>query len=276
MINVPVETTPRLSIPKLGLGTFKLTGPEGQKAIEGALRLGYRHLDTAARYENEAEVGAAIRSSGVARGDIFLTSKVWWDQLEPEALHRSLEASLGRLQVDYLDLFLIHWPNPTMDLEGAVKVLKAAQDSGLIRAWGVANFPVARMQELETLGETPAALQVEYHVQLSQAPLLDWCLERNIVLEAYSPLGQGILHDQPVLTEIGQKHGATAAQVALAWLLRQPLVVPIPRSSRAEGQQSNLDALALAEKLDADDLAKIDALPKDRRCVDPAFAPDWD
>jgi len=178
--------------------------------------------------------------------------------------------------VDYLDLFLIHWPNPTMDLEGAVKVLKAAQDSGLIRAWGVANFPVARMQELETLGETPAALQVEYHVQLSQAPLLDWCLERNIVLEAYSPLGQGILHDQPVLTEIGQKHGATAAQVALAWLLRQPLVVPIPRSSRAEGQQSNLDALALAEKLDADDLAKIDALPKDRRCVDPAFAPDWD
>jgi 2,5-diketo-D-gluconate reductase B len=132
------------------------------------------------------------------------------------------------------------------------------------------------MRELEALGETPAALQVEYHVQLSQAPLLDWCQKHQIVLEAYSPLGQGILHDQPVLAEIGRKHGATASQVALAWLLRQPLVVPIPKASRPESQQSNLDAIALAPKLDAEDLAKIDALPKDQRRVNPDFAPAWD
>jgi 2,5-diketo-D-gluconate reductase B len=274
-MTVPIETTPRLAIPKLGLGTFKLTGPEGQKAVEGALSLGYRHVDTAVRYGNEAEVGAAIQASGIARGDIFLTSKVWWDSLEPEPLHRSLENSLASLKTDYLDLFLIHWPNPTMDLEGALAVLKSAKASGLIRAWGVANFPVALMKQLEALGETPAALQVEYHVLLSQKPLVDWCQSRQIVLEAYSPLAQGKLHDNAVLAKIGAKYSASATQVALAWLLRQPLVVPIPKASRLESQQSNLDAIPLAARLDADDLAAIDALPKDQRVVNPDFAPVW-
>lgn len=275
-MTVPVETTPRLSIPKLGLGTWKLSGAEGQKSVESALSLGYRHVDTAARYENEAEVGAAINASGIPRADIFLTSKVWWENLEPEALYRSLEGSLHRLKTPYLNLFLIHWPKPGMDLEGAVKVLKAAQSSGMIRAWGVSNFPVALMKQVEALGETPAALQVEYHALLSQAALLDWCRPREIVLEAYSPLGQGKLGDHPELVRIAAKHGATASQVALAWLLRQPGVVPIPKAGRRESQQANLDAIPLAAKLDAEDIAAIDALPKDQRMVNPAFAPKWD
>ncbi len=274
-MNIPVEKTPRLSIPKLGLGTWQLRDAEGQKSVENALSLGYRHIDTAARYENEAEVGAGLHASGVARGDIFLTSKVWWENLAPEALQRSLDASLGRLKTDYLDLFLIHWPTPGMDLEGAVKVLKAAQDSGQIRAWGVSNFPVKLMQQLDALGETPAALQVEYHVLLSQAALLDWCRPRQIVLEAYSPLAQGKLHDNAVLAAIGAKYGASATQVALAWLLRQPGVVPIPKASSTRTQQANLDAIPLAAKLTAEDVAAIDALPKDQRMVNPAFAPAW-
>jgi 2,5-diketo-D-gluconate reductase B len=275
-MTVPVETTPRLSIPKLGLGTWRLSGTEGRKAVESALSLGYRHLDTAARYENEAEVGAAIAASGIARADLFLTSKVWWENLEPEALYRSLENSLHRLKTPYLNLFLIHWPSPKMDLEGAVKVLKAAQESGMIRAWGVSNFPVALMKRVEALGETPAALQVEYHALLSQAKLLEWCRPRQIVLEAYSPLAQGKLQEHPELARIGAKHGASASQVALAWLLRQPGVVPIPKASRRESQQANLDAIPLAAKLDAEDVTAIDALPKDQRQVQPAFAPNWD
>jgi 2,5-diketo-D-gluconate reductase B len=275
-MTVPVETTPRIAIPKLGLGTWKLSGAEGQKSVESAISLGYRHLDTAARYENEAEVGAAIQASGVPRAEIFLTSKVWWEDLEPEALYRSLEKSLHRLKTPYLNLFLIHWPNPRMDLEGAVKVLKAAQESGMIRAWGVSNFPVALMKKVEELGETPAALQVEYHALLSQSALLDWCRPRQIVLEAYSPLAQGNLGDQPELTRIAAKHGATPSQVALAWLLRQPGVVPIPKAGRRESQQANLDAIPLAAKLDGGDVAAIDALPKNQRMVNPAFAPKWD
>ncbi|MDB5370359.1 MAG: hypothetical protein JWP20_1917 [Roseomonas sp.] len=274
-MTIPVETTPRLTIPKLGLGTWQLRDAEGQAAVESALRLGYRHLDTAARYGNEAEVGAGIAASGIPRGDIFLTSKVWWENLEPESMYRSLEDSLGRLKTPYLDLFLIHWPTPSMDLEGSLKVLKAAQASGLIRAWGVSNFPVALMKQVEALGETPAALQVEYHALLSQAPLLEWCRSRQIVLEAYSPLAQGKLRDHAVLAEIGAKHGASASQVALAWLLRQPGVVPIPKASRAESQQANLDAIPLAARLDAADVAAIDALPKDQRLVNPDFAPAW-
>jgi 2,5-diketo-D-gluconate reductase B len=275
-MTVPVETTPRLSIPKLGLGTWRLAGAEGQKAVESALSLGYRHIDTAARYGNEAEVGAAIAASGIDRQDIFLTSKVWWEDLEPEALYRSLEKSLHLLGTRHLDLFLIHWPSRTMDLEGAVKMLKGAQSSGMIRAWGVSNFPVALMKQVEALGETPAALQVEHHALLSQSALLDWCRPREIVLEAYSPLAQGKLQDHAELARIGAKHGASASQVALAWLLRQPGVVPIPKAGRRESQQANLDAIPLAAKLDAEDIAAIDALPKDQRMVNPDFAPAWD
>ena len=274
-MNIPVEKTPRLTIPKLGLGTWQLRDAEGQKSVENALRLGYRHIDTAARYGNEAEVGNAIQASGVARGDIFLTSKVWWENLEPEPLYRSLENSLSLLKTDYLDLFLIHWPTPAMDLEGAIKVLKAVKDAGQIRAWGVSNFPVKLMKQVEDLGETPAALQVEYHALLSQAALLEWCRPRQIVLEAYSPLAQGKLQDNETLAKIGEKYGASASQVALAWLLRQPGVVPIPKASSTRTQQANLDAIPLAAKLTAEDVAAIDALPKDQRMVKPDFAPEW-
>lgn len=273
-MTIPLATSARISIPKLGLGTWKLSGAEGQAAVESALALGYRHLDTADRYGNEAEVGAAMAASGVARPEIFLTSKVWWENLAPEAIERSLAGSLQKLGTDYLDLFLVHWPAAGMDLPGIVRTMQRAQERGLVRHWGVSNFPLGLMRQVEELGQ-PACLQVEYHALLSQQRLLDWCQPRGIALTAYSPLGQGALAEQPVLAEIGAKHGVSGLQVALAWLLRQEMVVAIPKASRRETQQGNLDALALIDKLDAGDIAAIDAMPKDWRRVDPDFAPDW-
>jgi 2,5-diketo-D-gluconate reductase B len=272
---IPHATSARIDIPKLGLGTWKLSGAEGQAAVESALALGYRHLDTADRYGNEAEVGAGMAASGLGRDEIFLTSKVWWENLAPEAIERSLAGSLKKLGTDHLDLFLVHWPRPGMDLPAIVQTLQRAQESGLVRRWGVSNFPLGLMRQLEELGAEPACLQVEYHALLSQTRLLDWCQPRGIALTAYSPLGQGALAEQPVLAGIGRKHGFTAMQVALAWLLRQEMVVAIPKASRRETQQGNLEALALIDRLDAEDVAAIDALPKDWRRVDPDFAPDW-
>lgn len=272
---IPLVQTPRISMPKLGLGTFKLTGPEGQAAVEGALALGYRHIDTADRYGNEEAVGAALAASGVPRGDIFLTSKVWWDNLSPDAIRHSLEGSLRKLGTPYLDLFLVHWPAPDMDLQAVARTMDAVRDEGLVRRWGVSNFPLGLMKRLEEIGAEPACLQVEYHALLSQQRLLDWCRPRGIALTAYAPLGQGALSEQPVLAEIGGKHGASGLQVALAWLLRQEGVAAIPKAARRESQTANLEAVALAAKLDAADVAAIDALPKDRRRVKPDFAPDW-
>ncbi|MFZ6764533.1 aldo/keto reductase [Pseudoroseomonas sp. WGS1072] len=274
-VAIPLAESSRIAIPKLGLGTWKLAGAEGQAAVESALALGYRHVDTADRYGNEVEVGAGLAAAGVARGEIFLTSKVWYDNLAPEALRRSLEGSLRKLTTPYLDLFLVHWPAPDMDLPAVVAALEAARSEGLIRRWGVSNFPLGLMRRLEEIGAAPACLQVEYHALLSQRALLEWCVPRGIALTAYSPLGQGALAEQPVLQEIGRKHGASPLQVALAWLLRQEMVVAIPKAGRRESQQANLRAVPLAAKLDAADVARIDALPKDRRRVNPDFAPDW-
>jgi len=273
---VPFVQTPRISIPKLGLGTWKLAGAEGQAAVESALALGYRHLDTADSYGNEEVVGAAMAASGIPRGEIFLTSKVWWNNLAPDAIRRSLEGSLRKLGTTYLDLFLVHWPAPDMDLPAVARTMQAARDEGLVRRWGVSNFPLGLMLRLEEIGAEPACLQVEYHALLSQQRLLDWCRPRGIALTAYSPLARGVLAELPALQEIGRKHGATALQVALAWLLRQEGVVAIPKAARKQSQQANLDAVGLAGKLDAGDVAAIDALPKDRRQVNPDFSPDWD
>ncbi|MCI0752833.1 aldo/keto reductase [Teichococcus vastitatis] len=272
---IPLIETHRIAIPKLGLGTWQLTGAAGQAAVESALALGYRHIDTAARYENEQAVGAALAASGVAREQIFLTSKVWWENLAPEALRRSLDDSLRRLATPYLDLFLVHWPTPGMDLPGIVAALHTAREAGLIRRWGVSNFTPGLMRQLEELGAEPACLQVEYHALLSQQTLLDWCRPRGIGLTAYSPLAQGRLGEHPELAAIGARHGASGAQVALAWLLRQDGVAAIPKASRRESQQANLDAVPLAAALSQQDIATIDALPKTQRQVNPAFAPDW-
>jgi 2,5-diketo-D-gluconate reductase B len=271
---VPILTTPRLAIPRLGLGTWPMRGAEAQRAVESALALGYRHIDTAAMYGNEEAVGAAIAASGLGREEIFLTTKVWWTDLAPDALRASAEASLERLRTPHADLILIHWPAKGMDLPASLEALARLQADGLARAVGVSNFPPGLLRRALDLAIAPlAALQVECHVYLWQESLAALCRAHGLAMTAYSPIAKGQVNDDPVLQRIAARHGASPVQVALAWLLAQENLVAIPKSARPEGQRENLAAAAL--RLDAEDMAAIAALPKDRRFVNPDFAPDW-
>ena len=273
-MSAPILETPRLRIPRLGLGTWPMRGAEAQRAVESAITLGYRHIDTAAMYGNEDAVGAGIAACGLPRGDIFLTTKVWWTELEPAALRASAEASLERLGTPYADLILIHWPAKGMDLAASLEALARLQADGLARAVGVSNFPPGLLRQALDLAIAPiAALQVECHVYLWQEKLAALCRAHGLAMTAYSPIAKGQVNEDPVIQRIAAKHGATPVQVALAWLLAQQNLVAIPKSARPEGQRENLAAAAL--RLDAGDLAAIAALPKDRRLVNPEFAPDW-
>lgn len=265
----------QMRMPKLGLGTYRLKGEECAAAVEGALGLGYRHIDTAEMYDNEEAVGRGIAASGVARDDIFLTTKVWWQHLAGNDMQRAAEASLKRLGTGYVDLYLIHWPAPEMDLGDALEKLVALKEQGLARAIGVANFPSALLKRaVGEIGAPIACNQFEYHVLLGQDRMVEAARGVGAASVAYCPLAQGKLAEQPALAEIGQKHGVSAAQVALKWLLDQDGVAAIPKAGRRESQQANLDALKVT--LDEADRAAIAALPKDQRCVNPGFAPAWD
>lgn len=269
-----VLTSQGMRMPKLGLGTWQTKGEDSRIAVERAISLGYRHIDTAQMYGNEDAVGDAIANSGL-RKEIHLTTKVWWENLAPEKMRAAMESSLAKLKTDYVDLYLIHWPAAGMDLPKSLEMLMRLKEEGHARAIGVSNFPVALLrQAVEEVGAPIAANQVEYHVLLSQAPLLAYARSKGIALTAYCPLAQGRLAEHAELDVIAQKHGASAAQVALKWLLDQDGVAAIPKAARQESQQANLDALKLV--LDEEDRATIAALPKTQRVVNPAFAPAWD
>lgn len=268
-------TTPGVAIPRLGFGSFRMPGADAQPVVESAIALGYRHIDTAAMYENEAAVGAAIATSGVARGELFVTTKVWHDQLGPEALHRAFEASLRKLCLDHVDLYMIHWPSRDMDMAATLDALMSLRERGLTQAIGVCNFNLPMLRRaVEEIGAPIASVQLEYHPFLSQAPMLAYLRGQGIPLTAYAPLAQGRAANDPTLATLGAKHDCSAAQMAIAWLLDQPGVAVIPKAARPESQRANLDALAI--RLDDEDRAAIAALPKDQRFVRPPFAPDWD
>ena len=267
--------TQGVAMPRLGLGTYRMPGAAAQPVVESALALGYRHIDTAAMYENEAAVGAAIAASGVARSELFVTTKVWHDQLAPDALHRAFDTSLRKLGLDHIDLYLVHWPSKDMDMRSTLEALVALRERGLTRAIGVCNFNLPMLRRaIEEIGAPIAGVQVEYHPYLSQSALLAYLRRHGLPLTAYAPLAQGRAASDPVLASIGRKHGAGAAQIAIAWLLDHPGVAVIPKAGRPESQKANLAALAI--RLDDEDRAAIAALPKDQRFVRPPFAPDWD
>jgi 2,5-diketo-D-gluconate reductase B len=267
--------TQGISLPRLGLGTFRMQGDACRAAVESALDLGYRHIDTAEMYGNEDAVGAAIAASRVARKDLHVTTKVWNENLAPEAIRRAFDASLNKLKLDSVDLYLVHWPAKTMNLPAIFETLLKLKEEGRTRAIGVANFNVALLKTVvEQIGAPIACNQVEYHVMLDQSHLMKYLAARSIPLVAYCPLAQGRVASDPTLTAIGRKHDASPAQVALKWLLDQDGVAAIPKASRPESQKANLDALKLS--LDDADRKAIAALPKDQRLVNPGFAPVWD
>lgn len=268
-------TTQQVNVPRLGFGTFRMPGGDAQPVVESAISLGFRHIDTAAMYENEDAVGAAIAVSAVPRGELFITTKVWHDQLAPDALLRAFETSLARLRLDYTDLYMIHWPARDMNMAATLHALTKLRERGLTRAIGVCNFNLPMLRcAVEEIGTPIAAVQLEYHPFLSQTPVLAYLRSKNIPMTAYAPLAQGRAASDATLAAIGHKHGATAAQVAIAWLLDQDGIIVIPKASRAESQKANLAALSV--ELDDADRAAIAALPKDQRFVRPPFAPDWD
>jgi 2,5-diketo-D-gluconate reductase B len=267
--------TQGINLPRLGLGTFRMQGDVCRKAVESALGLGYRHIDTAEMYGNEDAIGPAIAASGVARKDLHVTTKVWNENLAPDAIRRAFETSLKKLRLDHIDLYLVHWPAKSMNLPAMFETLMKLQQEGRTRAIGVANFNIALLKTVVEEIKAPIACnQIEYHIMLDQTPIRKYLAAKSIPLVAYCPLAQGRAASDETLMAIGRKHGATAAQVALKWLLDQDGVAAIPKASRAESQQANLNALKVT--LDDADRKAIAALPKNQRFVNPGFAPAWD
>ncbi len=261
------------TVPKLGFGTWEILGRDCEEAVSDALEIGYRHIDTAQAYENEAEVGKALAASDIPRRELFLTTKLWRDDFAPDRVRPSVEGSLERLQVNCVDLLLLHWPNDEVPLEETLGALAQLREEGLIQHFGVSNFPARMLRE--ALAVAPIfADQVEFHPFLGQDELAELAVEKDFMVTAYSPLARGKVPDDPTLREIGERHGKTAGQVALRWLLDKPNVATIPKASSHERRLENFEVFDF--ELSDDDRAAIEGLPKDGRILDPGFAPDWD
>lgn len=263
-------------IPALGLGTWDLRGSVCERQVAAALEIGYRHIDTAVMYDNEVEVGAGIRAGSVPRGDIFLTTKVWPDDAADGDCQRSVEASLDRLGLDYVDLILLHWPNPQVPLPETMAALADVKRRGLARHVGVSNFTAGLLREAVACCDEPVvANQVEYHPYLDQSAVLAECRQLGVALTAYSPLAKGRVFAEPLLREIGERHGKSPGQVALRWLVQQPGVIAIPRSSKRERIAEAHDIGDF--DLSSAEMQQIGALAKPAgRLVNLSWAPDWD
>jgi 2,5-diketo-D-gluconate reductase B len=259
-------------IPRLGFGTWLITGKDASEGVRDALEIGYRHIDTARAYENEAQVGEGIAASGVDRADIWLTTKIWLDDFEPARLKRAAEDSLRKLRTDYVDLLLLHWPSTDVPVEHSLQAMRELQETGLIRHVGVSNFPAGMLSR--ALDVLPLfADQVEYHPFLAQDALLGLAQRHDFTLTAYSPLAHGKVVGHPELTAIGEQYGKNAGQVALRWLLDQPKVTTAPKASSHDRRLENFDVFDFA--LSDADRERIAALPKDVRTANPSWAPDW-
>ncbi len=263
-------------IPALGYGTWKLAGAECVRGVETALNIGYRHIDTAQIYQNEEEVGQAVKGSGIPRGEIFLTTKVWMDNVRAGDLQMSVNDSLVKLQTDYVDLLLIHWPVRNVSLNEQMQALCDVQNQGLAKLIGVSNFTVAQMKEVaDDLGVRIANDQVEYHPFLNQQPVLDFVRSHGMFLTAYSPVARGKVLEDLTVRRIAQKYGKTPAQIALRWLVQQPSVAAIPKAAREEHARSNFDIFSF--RLTDEEMKSLHALARpDGRLINPDWAPEWD
>jgi 2,5-diketo-D-gluconate reductase B len=273
--SVPKLTAHGAAMPAIGFGTSSL-GDCGE-IVATALKLGYRHIDTAWKYGTERGVGEGLRAAGVPRGEIFLTTKVSHEYLRTDDFARSVDESLRNLGVDYVDLLLVHWPNPEIPLAEPIAALAKAKRQGFTRHVGVANFNIALLDEAIALCPEPLVnLQAECHPYLDQRKLTAACRARGIIFTAYCPLGRGRLMQDPELAEIAARKGRSIAQIALRWLVQQGNIVPIPRSSNPKRMAENLDVFSFA--LTEDEMARIAALARPNgRIANPAGrAPAWD
>lgn len=261
-------------VPALGLGTWRLDGDEARDGVAHALDLGYRHIDTAQVYENEAAVGDGLRASDVDRDDVFLTTKVWRDSLGYRDLIASADESLRKLEVDYVDLLLVHWPNEDVELAETLDALQEVQHAEKARHIGVSNFTPSLLRE--ALQHAPGLVcnQVEYHPYLDQRKLLDVVREHGLFLTAYSPIARGDVLEDDTIRAIAEAHGKNPVQITLRWHLQQDRVAAIPKAASARHRKANLAIFDFA--LSDDEMAAITDLAKpDGRLIDPDFAPAW-
>jgi len=268
-----VESVRGANVPALGFGTFRMKDAECTQAVENALKVGYRHLDTAEIYENEKAVGDGIASSGIARSELFITTKAWMDDLSPDGVRKSLDQSLRDLGIDYVDLWLIHWPNPKFEVETTLAAMLKEVDAGKVHHVGVSNFPVALFERAAKAAPV-VCNQVEYHPYLDQSLVIDAARKHDALVMAYAPLGIGKCHADEKLAAIGAKYGKTAAQVTLRWFMQQPHVGAIPKASGYAHAEENFDIFDF--ELSSDDMAAIHALARGERMIQPDFGPEWD
>jgi 2,5-diketo-D-gluconate reductase B len=268
-------------VPSLGYGTWDLRGADCERAVAMAIELGYRHIDTAQSYENEVEVGRGWVASGLPRRDLFITTKI--ARLvaagpignQAKLVASGVAESLEKLRTDYVDLLLIHWPTPDVPLAETLEAMERLKSAGKARAIGVSNFTVAQMGEAVALSKSPIVCnQVEYHLLLSQRPVIDFARKHGIAVTAYCPIARGKLVGNPVVERVAKKHRKTANQIGLRWLLEQPGVLAIPKAGSLPHARENISIFDFA--LDADDRSSLDALPGNTRLVSPGWAPKWD
>ena len=256
------------SIPQVGLGVWRTPNDTAVTAVQAALSAGYRHVDTAAVYENEDGVGEGIRASGIARSEIFLTTKLWNADQGYDSTLKAFDASLKRLGTDYVDLYLIHWPAPKRDqYVDTWKAFIQLQKEGRARSIGVSNFQPEHLQRLiDETGVTPVINQIELHPDFPQKENRAWHEKHRIVTESWSPLGQGTLLENPVVAKVAAKHGRTPAQVIIRWHIDNGLVV-IPKSVTPSRIEENFKVFDF--RLDAEDMAAFASLEKDGRRIGP-------
>ncbi len=272
---MPVVEVHGARIPAIGLGTMTLKEGICVNAVSAALRMGYRHVDTAERYGNEQWVGEGLRVSGVKRDQVFVTTKVYQDKLAPADFEKSFDQSLKKLQLTWVDLLLIHWPNPAVPLADTLRVLCKARRDGRTKHIGVANFTTALLDEAVKLASEPLVTnQIEVHPFLDQNKVLAKCRQLGISVTAYCPISRGKVPGSEVLERIGKAHGKSPAQISLRYLVQQG-IIPIPRSSNPEHLKANLDvfdwSLTGSEMVEIGKLARADG-----RVVNPPHAPKWD
>ncbi|WP_020184626.1 aldo/keto reductase [Methylopila sp. 73B] len=272
----PLVAANGASIPALGFGTWQLKGDVARQMVAEALKLGYRHVDTAQAYDNEAEVGQGLKAGGVPRDEYFLTTKVWTDRFRAGDLERSAEQSLKRLHVDHIDLLLLHWPNPEVPLAETIKALNAVRASGMTKHIGLSNFTVAQVREAVALSDAPLVTnQVEFHPLIDQSKLKAELDAQGMALTAYSPIAQGRVNDAPAIKAIAEAHRKSPPQVTLRWALQLDGVIAIPRSSKIERVRDNFDVFDFT--LSEEEMATISLLgTREGRITSPAWAPVWD
>ena len=260
-------------MPVLGLGTWQLEGEDCTRAVSDALDLGYRHIDTAQMYGNEGEIGTVLAGCAIDRAELFITTKIDNHAHAPADVERTTVESLRRLQTDFVDLLLIHWPVDYDRLGETLEAMTSLVDRGLVRAVGVSNFTRSQFEHARSLAPV-ACNQVEYHPFLDQSDLLEATQAAGAVLTAYSPIARGGVLSDNTLREISAAHGVGPAQVALRWLLDQEGVVVVPKATGREHLAANFDVFDFA--LTGEERQRIDGLARGERLIDPDFAPKWE